>query len=143
MQLTRERREWPTALLGSTLGALVGYSAALLTWPELGRWLAGMCVTYGLVLGVVLVRGVSWMHEVAHAADGAAAITFDLGEEFVRLDLTLTISGVAYFLALALPNESAVSGRLPLAVSGATCGAVAIVVRSLWPSRGRNAELGS
>ena len=115
------------------LGALIGSVVAQLGWPTLGAWLAITLLTYALALGLVFVQGLIWIRRVMEVTSEPAAISFDLGQEFVRLDLTLMTAALAYFVSLGAPPDWVNSGRLPFAVSGAVCGIAAIAVRRLRP----------
>src|SRR5262249_45765363 len=128
-----DRWLWLPILLCGLIGASIGGAGSGLGWPKLGAWLAITLLTYVLALGLIFVQGLTWMHSVVQTTGEPAAISFDLVQEFVRMDLTLIIAALAYFVSLGAPPDWVNSGRLPFALSGAVCGMAAIAVRRLRP----------
>ena len=139
-----DRHSWPSVMISSIVGAGLGYAAARPSWPALRAWLVTTVLTYVLVLATMLGSGLLWMRRTVRDTSEPAAISIDLLQELVRLDAALTLAGLAYFLALAADGSFA-GGTLPIAFSGAVCGAATVIMRKLrfgrgWPGDGEQSE---
>jgi hypothetical protein len=111
------------------IGGIVGYAISLTTWPALGAWFAVALIAYMLAFAGVIASGLIWMRSVAHETNEIASISFDLRQEFLRLDAAFTLAAAAYFLPLAAYVDT--MRVLQLTSAGAVCGAAAILVRRL------------
>jgi len=120
----------PTVILCGLIGGMVGLGVQAVLSPGRLAGIVVFAIAYALSIAVVLRRGVSWMNAVMPET-GAAAISFNASQEFLWLDITALISLMAYELPFLIPYDLTASGRASLVVCGATCGAIAIVVRTL------------